>query len=67
MNFSDVVMGFSFGVAASIPAICRRPAGVTSVATGFLLPGWFCPSCRAFNGAAKEILKRCRCCGVEAP
>ena len=29
------------------------------------LPGWHClnPACRAFNGAAKEWLKVCRCCG----
>lgn len=33
------------------------------------LPGWHCPnpSCRAFNGAAKEWLIHCRCCGTEAP
>lgn len=29
---------------------------------GILLPGWDCPSCRAFNGTLKEDLKRCRCC-----
>jgi hypothetical protein len=35
--------------------------------SGLLLPGWFCPSCRAFNGAAKEHLTYCRCCNQEAP
>lgn len=29
------------------------------------LPGWHCknPPCLAFNGAAKEWLTHCRCCG----
>ena len=26
-------------------------------------PHWICPSCRAFNGEAKESLPRCRACG----
>lgn len=29
-----------------------------------LLPGWQCTSCLAFNGAAKELLAACRCCGT---
>lgn len=34
---------------------------------GLVFPGWTCPSCRAFNGAAKEILKECRGCGAARP
>jgi hypothetical protein len=34
---------------------------------GILLPGWDCPSCRAFNGSAKEKLQTCRCCGASRP
>lgn len=30
-----------------------------------LLPGWQCTSCLAFNGAAKELLAACRCCGTQ--
>ncbi len=45
-------------------------AGLIIVGLGFLgvvvgAPGWHCanPTCRAFNGAAKEWLTHCRCCG----
>jgi len=31
----------------------------------FILPGWICALCRAFNGEAKETLTACRCCGAE--
>lgn len=36
-------------------------------AKGFILPGWVCPSCHGFNGAAKEILSLCRSCGAINP
>ena len=32
--------------------------------SGLLLPGWTCAGCRAFNGAAKELLTECRNCGA---
>jgi len=32
-----------------------------------LLPGWTCPSCKAFTGTAKEKLTKCRCCEHERP
>ena len=33
--------------------------------SALLLPGWRCPSCRTFNGEAKEVLRSCRdCCGA---
>jgi hypothetical protein len=28
-----------------------------------VLPGWTCLTCGAFNGAAMEVRKDCRCCG----
>ena len=31
--------------------------------SGILLPGWRCRACQAFNGAEKELLAACRCCG----
>jgi hypothetical protein len=37
------------------------------VTHGILLPGWDCPSCRCFNGSAKEILTECRSCGWPKP
>ena len=32
--------------------------------SGLVLPGTFCPSCKAFCGFAKERLNVCRCCGA---
>lgn len=40
----------------------RLEARLKRAEAGLLLPGWDCPSCRAFNGSAKELLTRCRCC-----
>jgi hypothetical protein len=34
---------------------------------GILLPGWDCPSCLVFNGAAKEDLQACRSCATPKP
>lgn len=34
---------------------------------GIVLPGWHCPSCKAFNGEAKEVLIHCRACGIAKP
>lgn len=39
-------------------------AGTWRSPTGLLLPGWTCSACRAFNGAAKELLAECRGCGA---
>ncbi len=34
---------------------------------GIVLPGWWCPWCKGFNGEEKERLTHCRACGVQGP
>lgn len=34
---------------------------------GLVLPGWFCPVCRAFNGEAMGPMLKCRACQKEKP
>jgi hypothetical protein len=31
------------------------------------LPGWFCDTCKVFNGEAKERPPECRACGAPRP
>lgn len=40
------------------------PTGAWRAPDGIVLPGWKCPGCGAFCGAAKELLSECRACGV---
>lgn len=43
---------------------------IRKLEVGLGLPGWTCPDrekCGVFNGAAKEWLQHCRCCGMARP
>lgn len=45
----------------------ERLARMLDEAQGIVLPGWTCPSCKGFNGEAKERLEKCRGCEAARP
>jgi hypothetical protein len=68
VTWSDFLFGSSLLlVSMSVGWCVYKMLTLPPRTTGLLLPGWFCQSCRAFNGAAKETLTHCRACSTKAP